>query len=214
MGYFLIYESMLQSVLFARDRWLKPNGLLFPSIARLYMTPFNWDEFYEDHFDYWSNVYGFDFSPMVALAKKAAFTQPTVESLNPENQIAEPALVKIIDCRTIQAQELENWQCDLTFQSMLMAPAHGILAFFEVEFPAAPDQPPVILSTSVRDPPTHWAQTLFFFDEPVELGQDDMMYGSASVSINPQNHRFIDVHLQWSKEKNSREMCCKEFTIQ
>jgi len=28
MGYFLIYESMMDSVLFARDKWLKPDGIV------------------------------------------------------------------------------------------------------------------------------------------------------------------------------------------
>ena len=28
MGYFLIYESMLDSVLFARDKWLKKDGIV------------------------------------------------------------------------------------------------------------------------------------------------------------------------------------------
>ena len=35
MGYFLLRESMVQSVLLARDRWLKPGGLMYPSSARL-----------------------------------------------------------------------------------------------------------------------------------------------------------------------------------
>ena len=30
MGYCLFYESMLDSVLFARDKWLKKDGLMFP----------------------------------------------------------------------------------------------------------------------------------------------------------------------------------------
>merc|ERR1712085_238616 len=38
MGYFLIYESMLDSVLFARDKWLRKDGHLFPDHARLYMA--------------------------------------------------------------------------------------------------------------------------------------------------------------------------------
>ena len=28
MGYFLIYESMLDSVLFARDKWMKKDGFV------------------------------------------------------------------------------------------------------------------------------------------------------------------------------------------
>jgi hypothetical protein len=30
MGYCLFYESMLDTVLYARDKWLKPGGLMFP----------------------------------------------------------------------------------------------------------------------------------------------------------------------------------------
>ena len=35
MGYFLLRESMVQSVLYARDRWLKPGGLMYPATARI-----------------------------------------------------------------------------------------------------------------------------------------------------------------------------------
>ena len=39
MGYFLLRESMLDSVLVARDKYLKPGGALYPSHARLYLGP-------------------------------------------------------------------------------------------------------------------------------------------------------------------------------
>lgn len=32
MGYFLLYESMFDSVLYARDKWLKPEGLVITYI--------------------------------------------------------------------------------------------------------------------------------------------------------------------------------------
>ncbi|RWW24444.1 hypothetical protein BHE74_00002623 [Ensete ventricosum] len=35
MGYCLLYESMLSSVLYARDRWLKPDGAILPDTATL-----------------------------------------------------------------------------------------------------------------------------------------------------------------------------------
>ena len=38
MGYFLFYESMLDTVLLARDRWLKPGGVLLPDQASLWVT--------------------------------------------------------------------------------------------------------------------------------------------------------------------------------
>ena len=39
MGYFLLRESMFDSVIVARDAWLKPGGAMFPSHAQLHMAP-------------------------------------------------------------------------------------------------------------------------------------------------------------------------------
>ena len=38
MGYFLLYESMLDTVLWARDRYLNKNGLIFPDKATIFMA--------------------------------------------------------------------------------------------------------------------------------------------------------------------------------
>lgn len=38
MGYFLLYESMLDTVLLARDRYLRPGGLMFPDQATLFLA--------------------------------------------------------------------------------------------------------------------------------------------------------------------------------
>ncbi|KAJ2265511.1 hypothetical protein J3F81_005812, partial [Coemansia sp. RSA 371] len=38
MGYFLLFEAMLDSVLVARDRFLAPGGLLAPSASYIYVT--------------------------------------------------------------------------------------------------------------------------------------------------------------------------------
>ena len=39
MGYFLLREAMFDSVLAARDLWLKPGGAMYPSHADLRMAP-------------------------------------------------------------------------------------------------------------------------------------------------------------------------------
>jgi protein arginine N-methyltransferase 1 len=39
MGYLLVRESMVDSLLAARDAWLKPGGSLWPSHARLFVAP-------------------------------------------------------------------------------------------------------------------------------------------------------------------------------
>ena len=38
MGYFLLYESMLDTVLYARDQYLTEGGLIFPDKASIFMA--------------------------------------------------------------------------------------------------------------------------------------------------------------------------------
>lgn len=46
MGYFLIYESMLDTVLFARDKWLRQNGMLFPDKAAMFIAGIEDEQYY------------------------------------------------------------------------------------------------------------------------------------------------------------------------
>jgi type I protein arginine methyltransferase len=48
MGYFLLYESMLDTVLLARDKYLKPGGLIFPDTATLYMAAIEDQDYKEE----------------------------------------------------------------------------------------------------------------------------------------------------------------------
>ena len=68
MGYCLLYEGMLDSVLFARDRFLVKGGLIFPERAKIFVAAvndqtykFNNDAFYQkDH-----NPYGVSLQALV-----------------------------------------------------------------------------------------------------------------------------------------------------
>jgi hypothetical protein len=56
MGYFLLYESMLDTVIFCRDKWLAPGGLVFPDTCRLLVTAIEDGEYRRDKIDFWDNV--------------------------------------------------------------------------------------------------------------------------------------------------------------
>jgi hypothetical protein len=80
MGFYLLHESMLQSVLHARDKWLKPGGLVWPNFATIYVCPVQMDSFIQDNIGFWSNICGFDYSPVIPEAKQLLTTQPKVTS--------------------------------------------------------------------------------------------------------------------------------------
>lgn len=75
MGYCLFYESMLETVLLARDRWLVPGGMLFPDKCSLYITAIEDRQYKDDKIHWWDNVYGFDMS----CIKKVAIREPLVD---------------------------------------------------------------------------------------------------------------------------------------
>ncbi|ESR50894.1 putative protein arginine N-methyltransferase 6 [Citrus sinensis] len=158
MGYMLLYESMLGSVITARDRWLKRGGLILPSYATLYMAPVTHPDRYSESIDFWRNVYGIDMSAMMPLAKQCAFEEPSVETITGENVLTWPHVVKHVDCYTIQIHELESIATTFKFKSMMRAPLHGFAFWFDVEFstpaisPANNHIPPVVVGSSNNHP--------------------------------------------------------------
>lgn len=58
MGYALLYESMLDSVLVARDRFLKPGGVMAPSQCQMMLALCDGSEIYKERIGFWDDVYG------------------------------------------------------------------------------------------------------------------------------------------------------------
>ena len=58
MGYALLYESMLDSVLHARDRFLRPGGVMAPSETRMMLGLCDAADVYKERVEFWSDIYG------------------------------------------------------------------------------------------------------------------------------------------------------------
>jgi protein arginine N-methyltransferase 1 len=83
MGYFLLYESMLDTVLFARDKWLVKDGLIFPDKAVMYLCGVEEGQAKHERIDFWDDVYGFDMTPI----KNIAITEPIVDVVDPKVRV-------------------------------------------------------------------------------------------------------------------------------
>jgi type I protein arginine methyltransferase len=79
MGYFLLYESMLDSVLWARDKYLVPGGKMLPDRAQIYLAAIEDEQYKNQKIGFWKNVYGVDMSCMSATVMKEPLVD-TVES--------------------------------------------------------------------------------------------------------------------------------------
>lgn len=202
MGYGLMYESMLSSVLYARDKWLKPGGLLFPSIADLFIAPIN-DTAVEDRLDFWTGVkdiYGINMSCVQNFARKCIMSKDmAVCSMYPENVLSHPVKFATLNLATIKKEDISNIAGSFRFCCFGSSLMHGFAIWFSVTFPG---ENVISLSTSPYSQETHWKQTLLYLEEEVPVEQDTEIAGDISMFPSEDNPRHLNVSLKYSIGKD------------
>merc|ERR1712241_780693 len=102
MGYCLFDESMLNTVLYARDKWLAPNGLIMPDRATLYICAIEDRQYKDEKINWWDEVYGFDMS----CIRKVAIQEPLVDVVDRNQVISNSCLLKEVDMYTVKVEDL------------------------------------------------------------------------------------------------------------
>jgi protein arginine N-methyltransferase 1 len=98
MGYLLLYESMLSTVLYARDKWLAPGGVVHPSRARVLCAGLDTQRWHAPQREFWRNVYGFDFSSMLQPWPRAVVgdeKEPLVEVVDGDAMCTDEACLRV-----------------------------------------------------------------------------------------------------------------------
>merc|ERR1711916_312274 len=98
-GYFLLYESMLNTVIFARDKWLAADGVVMPDKAIMYLAAIEDGEYKREKINFWDSMYGFDMS----CIKPLAMAEPLVDCVDPTAVISEPFPIKVLNMKTATA---------------------------------------------------------------------------------------------------------------
>ncbi|RVW93023.1 putative protein arginine N-methyltransferase 3 [Vitis vinifera] len=91
MGYCLLYESMLSSVLFARDHWLKPGGAILPDTATIFVAGFGRGG---TSIPFWENVYGFNMSCVGKELVEDAAQTPIVDIVDSHDIVTDAAVLQ------------------------------------------------------------------------------------------------------------------------
>ena len=197
MGTFLLFEFMIDSVLFARDKWLKPSGVIWPSNAQLFIAPCSAKKIYEEKVTVWRNQYGFDFSPVMNKAKAEFLHKPVHNyELDPGDCLSQSAVLLDIDMLTFSRENLELMSQMFEFLIMKEGALHGLCAWFRVTFGGVPVTDTagyVTLSTAPDQEQTHWKQNLFLLDEPVTVHTGNFIKGAATIRRNPKYRRHLRV---------------------
>lgn len=190
MGYFLFYESMLDTVLFARDKWLKPGGLMFPDKATLYLCSIEDAQYKAEKIDFWDNVYGLNMS----CIKSVALTEPLVDTVDPEQVMTNVCAVFPIDCATITVEEL-SFAVPFKLTAIRNDYSHALVAYFDIEFSHC--LKPVSFVTGPHKKPTHWKQTVLYLDRALPMEQGEVLEGTLACRPNRNNPRDLDIAIEY-----------------
>ncbi|KHN01970.1 Hypothetical protein glysoja_045965 [Glycine soja] len=214
MGYCLLYESMLGSVLYARDRWLKPGGAILPDTATIFVAGFGKGA---TSLPFWENVCDFDMSCIGNELVIDAARIPIVDVVDSQDLVTCSAILQSFDLATMKPNEV-----DFTATATLeLKPSYsgtccwcyGVVLWFDTGFTSRfCQETPAVLSTSPYMPRTHWSQTILTFREPIAMGFGKgnrgkpeaigtEVYPAAKIDlrvsiVRSTEHRSIDISLE------------------
>ncbi|KAI3495763.1 hypothetical protein L2E82_39398 [Cichorium intybus] len=191
MGYFLLYENMLNTVLYARDKWLVKNGIVLPDNASLHLTAIEDAEYKEDKIEFWNNVYGFDMS----CIRKQSMMEPLVDTVDQNQIVTNSQLLKTMDI-----SKMTSGDASFTAPFKLIAERddyiHALVAYFDVSFSVCHKM--TGFSTGPRSRNTHWKQTVLYLEDVLTICQGEFVFGTMTVTQNKKNPRDVDITLKYA----------------
>lgn len=191
MGYCLLFESMLSTVIFARDKWLVPGGLIFPDNVRLYLTSIEDKDYKAEKIDWWADVYGFNMSCM----REVAMSEPLVDVVDKHQLVTDSVLVKNIDLYKVKEQDLD-FTSKYTLTALRDDYIHAFATFFEIEFSKCHKKTGFSTAPGCRY--THWKHTVFYLDEYLTVKANEQIKGTFHIAPNKNNNRDLDIAITYN----------------
>jgi protein arginine N-methyltransferase 1 len=226
MGYFLLRESMFDSVLVARDRWLKEGGAMFPSHAKMYLAPIRTGTSAQKHADYEDSCAGWDeFSDQTLQnygvdmrALTETFEQEQREfflntsawvDVHPSQLLGPPCVLKAFDLHTVTLEEMKA--LDVPFNLRVIgasgpagpAEVGAFCGWFDVSFKgsvANPNETNVELTTAPdANGATHWGQQAFYLQPTLSASDGSVIKGRLELKRKQENQRLYDLRVTWKQ---------------
>jgi type I protein arginine methyltransferase len=213
MGYCLLYEAMLDSVIWAREKYLKDDGLMIPSHMNMWIAPLSDPDYVLEHIAFWRDIYGFDM-----MAMQAGIYDDSQILYMPANKLcADPFPFLQLDLHAIALKDLvfkRKWQFTLNKDIDAL---DGFVIWFDAFFmPSRGDKVPentkaedwhkedqkgVAFTTGPNGKETHWRQSVFFVDNTIDglaYKEGQKIAGELEYAVSTDNSRALDITLSWN----------------
>lgn len=192
MGFYLLHEGMLDSIIFARDKFLKLDGLMFPQNATINVAPSS----VPSRFD-WNDVDGVKMTYFGQAIRKQKSQKPEILLLNGKDLLHEGTVMAWLDLKEISRDDMS----EINFKEVIVASSagryQGVCIWFECEFPPDDSRNSVVLSTSPLAPQTHWKQTVIVLPDHAQddVEERDPIAFSLTLKRNQLNHRQYNIEM-------------------
>jgi type I protein arginine methyltransferase len=217
MGYFLLRESMLDSVIRARNKWMKPGGSMFPSSATMFLgcisneqdregkfgdyahSMHEWQVFQQEMQEYY-NIDMNILEPKFTKEQEDYYIYSSLwTELSNEHVISQPVVIKRLDLNTCTLEDaLGVDPVDYRFDIPYPVRASGVAGWFTVDFAGSvenPAQKRVTLSTGPEMGYTHWGQQVFYWKNAVDCVPGTIISGQVSLVRQEKNKRLYNMDM-------------------
>ncbi|EDW15542.1 protein arginine N-methyltransferase 1.1 [Drosophila mojavensis] len=161
MGHALFADSLFCQVLYARDKWLVKNGLIFPSVANLY-------------------IQGISLDRELAVEKNVLLWDDYV---NQKSLMTEKCLVISVDLSSIQ-DDIECQRAEIKMKSKQSGKMSGCVLYFDISARNAKGQLQKLFSIAPNAPRTYMMQTVLFLkDDPLVIKEQQLLFGRLDVIL-------------------------------
>ena len=193
MGNFLLSNSFLKKVIYARNKFLARDGIIFPDKATLYLCGIQDEEFKKSKFQMWDNVYNVNMS----FVKNVSFKEPLIDSFNKNNIISNIYPIFEINMYKIKENDINFMtKFELTFnQSDSLSALAG---WFDVQFLKVPNT--IKFTTSPFNQYTKWKQTIFYLENDIKVMKGDIMEGDISLKVESESTNVGDIEIKINYE--------------
>ena len=194
MGSFGLEENIYKIQVEARKKILKPTGKLVPAWLELYLIPVEAESIWEKHIGLWSKkFYGLDFS---VIKNDASSRRYVVCCSDKVKFLAKPSLISRLNFYEDKENPLV-FERDFIINKQSLF--HGWVGYFKAGLSKN-----IILSTSPKEPQTHWRQSFFPLSEIVKLKEKDRVH--CKIKSIPEKNSTRSWQWDTSVYRNKREI--------
>ena len=186
MGVWALQENMLPGLLYARNKFLKKEGIILPACINMYLVPS-----YEpiENLPDFSRIQDFDLSHYLTNVH----SQPFVMQANTQYFLSEPKRVHSLNIASLPLENCTNLDLQASYLAQKEGKVTCLYGWFDADFYGISR-----LDTSPNTT-THWQQARFLPEKAISVKPGENIRVKINSKVSPDDKKQINFNIEVSK---------------